>query len=144
MIHRLCFSKLCCCRLRSQLSLFRVIQRQWSRCSFSNIQRVTFITRRIQSEALIRRQELNTKTTTTESSVIQKTHSTCSFMSKHIHIHGADTETDAIVLQINFSSEKVSRSCTLLSAVAQAPTICNSLGLCVCARQHGAQTKRKN
>lgn len=144
MIHSLCFSK------ALVLSSYKSIVLGTVPCYletiqsllFSNIKRVTFLTTKIQREALIRRQELKPKTTT-ESLVTQQTY-TYSFMSKHIYIHSSDIETDAIILQINISSERVSCSCTLLSAVAQALTICNSLGLSMCIRQKRAETKRKD
>lgn len=83
---------------------------------------------------MIRRQELNPKTTT-ETFVTQR-QCTYGFMSKHIYIHSIDFEADAIVVQINFASEKVSCSSTLLSAAAQ------TLSVCTC--QQRADTNRKS
>lgn len=65
-------------------------------------------------------------------------------MSKNIYIHSIDFEADAIVVQINFASEKVSCSRTLLSAAAQALKICNSFILSVCTCQQRADTGRAN
>lgn len=89
-----------------------------NKVAFSNIRRVTLLTAGVQREALMRRQEAPNN-----NREFAYTKDTYGFMSKHICIHGADMETDAIVLQIKLFFREGFSSCTLLSAVAQALTI---------------------
>lgn len=125
--------------LISQLSpaLQRVILRQERRRSLSNIKSVTLVTTGIQREASIRRQELNTKTTT-EFGEDSAHEALC--QSTFIFI--------ALILRCFCSTNQLFffffGSCTLLSEVAQAPTICNLFGVSECTCQQWAETKRKS